>query len=326
MKASVQTLCEQFIQNRDTIKETFKMGSVYLYPVCANLFCSKGMTADGEKINRCRELIKEKTGVFSSFRGNIQMALACMLSMEQGPEEKLDKALACYDLLKKEFMVSDYLPLAAFLLADFADAEEKVKRGKGLYQRMKEEHPFLTSGEDSVFAVMMAFSEKTDDQLIADMEACYEIMKEKRFCGSNYMQTISHILALAQGLPETKVARVMELFDEVERAGRKYGKYHELAILASIAMMEGDAREMTTDMMDADGFLAGQKGYGFWGVDKKTRLMHGAMIVSNIYGGNETVAAATVTSSLSMVIAQQMAVYASVAAASAANAAVNSSH
>ena len=53
------------------------------------------------------------------------------------------------------------------------EADRIVSRGRVLYKRMRAEHPFLTSSEDSVFAVLMAFSDKSDDELVADMEACY---------------------------------------------------------------------------------------------------------------------------------------------------------
>ena len=75
-------------------------------------------------------------------------------------------------------------------------------------------------------------------------------------------------------------------------------------------------------MMEADGFLAAQKGYGFWGIGRKIRLMHAAMIVSDEYIPHDAVDRAALTGTISLIIAQQIAlcaVMASTAAASTAS-------
>lgn len=322
MKALIQEKCVHFIQNRDIIKETFRMENGYLYPVCANLFLSRNVQANEEKLRQCREMIKMHTGVFSNFRGMIRLPLECLLSMEEKPEEKLQQMLALYDMLKKEFFTSQFLPLAAFLLTGLEHPEEKVIRGKGLYQKMKKEHPFLTSSEDSVFAVMLACSEKTDDELMLDMEKCYTLVKQ-HFSSGNPVQTVSHVLALKEGMPEEKVSRMMEMYDAIRASGKKYGKYYELATLAAFSILEGNVQEMVMDLMDADDFLAQQKGYGFFSIDKKTRMMHAAMIVSNAYLGQSPVNEASLASTMSMIIAQQVAAFAAISSAASVSAASN---
>ena len=72
-------------------------------------------------------------------------------------------------------------------------------------------------------------------------------------------------------------------------------------------------------MMEADSFLAEQKGYGFWGVGKKQRLMHAAMIVSDEYVPHDTVDQAALTGTISLIIAQQIAMCAAVAASAASH-------
>ena len=213
MKAELQALCDLFIANRDIAKQAFKWDYSAVYPLCANIFCARGQKADVDRLQQCREIIKSQTGVFSNFRGNLRPALASMLAVGERPEGKMSRALENYRILKQDFWGSEYLALVAFLLTDIADTfqvEEKAGRGKAIYQRMKKEHPFLTSSEDSVFAVMMAFSEKTDDALIEDMEACYQALKA-RFSIGDSLQTASHVLAMADSAPEEKAERVISL-------------------------------------------------------------------------------------------------------------------
>ena len=158
MKFSLENLCSQFIEARDVIRDTFKWDSSYLPPVCANLFCAAGAVPDADRLRACRDLINQKTGIFSSFRGHIRVPLACLLSMEDRPEEKFDRAKEVYQLLRERFSASDYLALASFLLAEYGCTEDQIARGKRIYRLMKGEHPFLTSSEDSIFALMLAWS------------------------------------------------------------------------------------------------------------------------------------------------------------------------
>ena len=91
-------------------------------------------------------------------------------------------------------------------------------------------------------------------------------------------------------------------------------------------MLKADPEELARDMTEVDSFLAEQKGYGFWGVDKKNRLMHAAMIVSDEYVPHDAVDRAALTGTISLVIAQQMAMCAAIAATTAATSSASASH
>ena len=327
MKAELQTLCDLFIANRDIARQAFKWDSDAVHPLCANIFCARGMTMEMDRLEQCKEIIKNQTGILSNFRGSLRPALAAMLAIGERPEEKMSRALENYRILKQDFWGSEYLALVAFLLTDIApvsQAEEKAGRGKAIYQRMKKEHPFLTSSEDSVFAVMMAFSEKLDDALIEDMEACYQGLKQKFSIGDS-VQTASHVLAMAPGTPEEKVDRVISLYEALRNAGVKYGRYYELATLAALAVMDVDLPKVTAEIQEVDEFLSQQKGYGFFGPGKGVRAMHAAMIVSDQYARRDQVDTAAMAGTLAMIIAQQMAMIA-VMAGTTASTAASSSH
>lgn len=324
MKFSLETLCSQFIEARDVIRDTFKWDSSYLPPVCANLFCAAGAVPDADRLRACRDLINQKTGIFSSFRGHIRVPLACLLSMEDRPEEKFDRAKEVYQLLRERFSASDYLALASFLLAEYGCTEDQIARGKRIYRLMKDEHPLLTSSEDSIFALMMAWSDRPDEELISDMETCYRLLKE-RFHDSNCVQTMAQILAMEPADTRTKCEKVFTLYDQIEQTIGKYGKHHELATLAACAMLDEDPAAMAEDMKDIDAFLDQQKGYGFFGIDRKTRLMHAAMIVSDEYMPRGEVDTAALSGTIAMLIAQQIATCAIIASSTAASAA-SSSH
>lgn len=308
MRAALQQLCEQFIRNRDEIKKAAKLNSAYMYPACAHLFCARGQQAQQEKLLYCRDLIKQQTSVFSQFRGNIHLPLICLLAMEENPEDKLRRVLGIYQLLRKEFPASDFLVLGAFLITDenssLDQITQKVQRSKTLYQRIRKNHPFLTSSEDSVFALLLTASQKDDDALLAEIEENFQLLKT-RYKNPNQAQCMSHVLTMADGTPYEKAERVMKLHDAITLAGGKYGRYYELPTLAALSMLNTDEKTLSMDIMDVYEYLGYQSGYGFWGLAKTTRLMHAVMIVSCEQERNTAMDAAILASTLSLIIAQQ---------------------
>ena len=323
MRDTLVTLCEDFITNRDEVKKALKLESDYIYPVCAAVFTDKKQKADVEKIKRCKEILKEQTGLFSSFRSDAKPALIAMLAAEENPDEKMRKALKVYGFMKEHFSASAYLPLAAMILAGVAEEsqyEELAARTGRIYKLMKKEHPFLTSSEDSTFAGMLALSEMSETQIVEETEACYSLMK-KEFSSANAVQSLSHVLALCEGTAEEKCNRTKELYEKLKAKGHKYGTGYELATLGVLAAIPADLDRIVDDMIEVDRFLAEQKGYGVLGVGKKQRLMHAGMLVTSEYmenGENNVMNSVALSSTISMIVAQQVAMCAAIAASSAA--------
>lgn len=328
MRSSLAGLCSLFIENRDVIKSAFTRKSSYMYPVCASILTDKGMRADESKLKRCKELLKEQTGIFSNFRSAAKLTMIAMMSVDSNPAEKLKNALQVYDNLKEHFWTSPYLPVASMFIADMAEPElyrEKSAKTRRIYELMKNEHPFLTSGEDSIYAAMIALSEQNEEDIVAEAENCYRLLKSEFFSG-NAVQSLSFVLALCEGSAEEKCNAVMELFRELKVRGYKYGTGHELATLGVLAMLPAERETIIQDLIETDNFLADQKGYGFFGMVKKQRLMHAGMIVTSDYlKDNHAMQSAAAHSAIALIVAQQAAMCAAIAASSAAAAASSSS-
>ena len=330
MNKTPQELVIRFIETRDAIRAAFRWESEYIYPACAHIFLAADRAVDRERLERCKAMVKSTTGPFSSFRGNIKLPLICMLAAGDEPEARWEGTERTYGLLKEAFFSSEYLALAALILSEEVpetDIPALAARGKGLYQRMKKEHPFLTGQEDSVFALLLAESQRTDDELIDDMETCYRLLDE-RFPKGDGLQSASHVLALSPKTPEEKVRRMIALFDGIQNAGGKYGKDRQLPILAALSLGTASEEELVRGIMDLDGLLAQQKGYkGVFSLDRRTRMMHAAMLLSLPDRQMEVVNAAAQQATLAMIAAQQALLCAVVASSAASSAAAsNASH
>ena len=325
MRTSLQSLCNSFIESRDTIKETFFWGSSYIYPVAA-VFVDKRVTADRERLEMCGDILKENTGFFSNFRNYVKLPMISMMAVSSDPEEKLKKALAVYELLKQHFFSSTYLPLASMTISDYIEPvhyEVVARRTRRIYDLMKQEHPFLTSGEDSVFAALLALSNASDEVIVQNTEECFDILKPQ-FFSSNAVQSLSHVLALCEGDTEMKCNRAMKLFYKLKDQGYKYGTGYELATLGVLAMLPADLDTIADDIVQVAEFLASQRGYGMLGMTKRQRLMHAGLIVTSDYlDQNTSMQAAAVSSTISLIIAQQTAMCAAIAASAAASNSAN---
>ncbi len=319
MVEQLQMLCENFIRNRDIIKDEFKWDNQYIIPVCACTFTEKGVIINEERLKQCQKLLKENTSVFSDFRSYAELPMITMLAADADPAKRLSNTLAIYDIIKRYFRGGSYTALISAMVSGMTtvqNAEQIAARGKAIHEMMKQAHPFLTDGEDSVFAVLMAFSPKNDQQLFEDMEACYSLLR--KFAGdNNSAQRISHVLALYEGAPEEKCARVKALYDMLAKSRRKYGKYYELSVLACLAMTAPDLNEAAAQIVHADNFLDVQKGYSGLGIDKKTRTMHAAMIASCLYPA-PNIQTAAVTGTIAMIAAQYTAMMCTLVAVNAA--------
>jgi hypothetical protein len=284
MRESLRELCEFFIDNREVVKKAFSMENSYFYPVCAAIITENGEAADVGLLKECRKILKSKTGAFSSFRGTAVSSIITMLSLDCDPEGRLDRALAFHKELREHFYSSEYLPVAAMMLSGTVTPEDYPSvslRARKIYDLMKSEHPFLTSSEDSVFAVMLALSSLSDDEVIRQTEICYNALRE-RFKSRNAVQSLSHVLALYSDGAYTAADRcrnTIALYDALHEKGMKYGTEYELATLGTLAMLDCSIEEKVADLADVDQFLSEQKGYGFFGASGKERLMHAAMIV-----------------------------------------------
>lgn len=325
MRDEVRKRCELLIQNRDMMNEAFKWGSNLLNLSAAYMITTKGKRADVVKLKECKDLIKERTGAFSNFRGNSNCIVTAMLAVSESAEHLLEDGLQAHEILKGRLRDSAYLPMAAMSVARLAEkerCEEIADRTKEIYDRIKKEHPFLTSAEDCSFCTLLALSEKSVEELVTEAEACYRFLTEHTRYPKNSVQSLSHVLALYSGTAEEKCEKVIEMYETLQACGLKYGTGYELPMLGVLAMTNKEYEVMAEELAEVSSWLSKQKGFGFWGyVTLKQRLMFAGMLLQE--EENEVSETALLQGSIATVVAQQTAMLAimmsSTAAATAAN-------
>lgn len=320
--------CKNLIKNKETMKSAFAWEDGLTHLACAGIFINKEQTANEEMLLQCKDILKRNTGIFSNFKSTAKPMIVAMLAANENPQLLMERGLKVYDLLKEEFMSSVYLPIAAMIIAQYADEAryaELAQRTRRIYKQMRADHPFLTSGEDSTFCALMALLDKPDEVLLGDAEECYKILKNN-FFSSNAVQSLSHVLAMCDGEPENKCQKTMELFQKLKEAGHKYGTSYELPTLGVLAMADGNQDEIVAEMAEIDQWLSEQKGFGFFSsISAKQRLMYAGMIAQQDYINDKMMQSAAVNGVISLTVAQQAAMCAAITASAATTANNNNS-
>lgn len=328
MKAQTLKNCEQLIENRNRIKSIFPWDGGLMNLACAGIFTVKGRKIDESVLRECKAFIKRKVSLFSNFRSTAESPIATLLAVSDNPKQLLENALLVYRMLKKDFWSSDYLPFAAMIIAQMATPtfyEGIAARTREIYNRIKKEHPFLTSSEDSTFCALMALSQKADDTILLDAEQCYRRLKP-HFFSANAVQSLSHTLALCDGESNAKCQKTMVLFRKLKESGHEYGTDYELSTLGVLAVSDYALDEIVHEIIEIDNWLSYQKGFGFFSsITRKQRLMYAGILAQRNCLNEETMQTAAINGTVSLIIAQQAAMYTAVVASCTATASSSSS-
>ncbi|MCM1988968.1 DUF4003 family protein [Oceanirhabdus seepicola] len=324
LKSKVDNMLDVFIK----ISKDYKWENNLSQHFAALTYILKNKEFEKEKIDDMKKVIKENTGVFSSYRGNTMFILSMLLCSEyDNPNEKFIKMMDYDKKLKAEgFKNNTYLPIAnyALLLTCEEDLiDSRIKKAYEIYCEMKKNHPWLTSGDDYPLCVLLANSDKPIDTNIKNIEDCYKLLNEEGFSKGNGLQFLSHILSIGDEYNSEKVQRCKKIFDSLkENKLRIYSSYY--AALGLITLISKDNNEVIQDLIDVAEYLNGLKKYKWLG--KGMNVLIASAIVSTEYIEDKTnqkdLIATTLGITVEALIAAQTA--AMVATAAASTAAVSS--
>lgn len=326
MNQELQKRCELFVENRNILEKKFVWDSAMIMPVCAMLHTELDKKVDIERLTECRTLLKKKVDVFSNFRSHAELVLISKMALSDNPVEYLEQVINVYNMIKKHKMSSSvYTVLAAMVVVDNVDdmqRDQLIEKAAMIYTQMKKDHPFLTSSEDVSFAVLMAMSDLPEEGLMQEMENCYKILKTM-FSSANAVQSLSHILAMVEKDTTVKCNEVFDLKNMFKDKKKSFDS-NAISILGGLNMIDADKENLVAEIIEVDEFLKTQKGFGFWGIGEKQRLLFAASLVMDQYGSEKNSAQVTVISStVTAIIAQYTAMLAAVTTAMIASSSSN---
>ena len=323
MLPNVQQVCDSLTVNYAILNrlEPFTAAEI---PLAAAAICTaRGRMAEKAAIDRCREIIRSRTGVVSEYRGTARFITYCKMALSGDPEAYFARVDSIYRILNPGFFGNESNILAAMILADAADSDVKgaayAEQTLKLYQKMKSTHLFLTDVYDRPFAAVMAISGKDADALTDEAEACFRVMKAQKLGESNALQSLSHVLALYAGRAEEKCERVRAIRDGLKKEKHPYPGSGRLAMLGLFSDVSMPAEDIVQEIVSAEHYLQQQKVFqGLFSAPGTEALrMYAAQSVQSALAGQQTaVCSAEVSAMLSAAVTEAIAIWMMLMAAS----------
>lgn len=278
--------CELLVRNRKSIQSAFKWESDSLLLAGSSFYVGLDMEANTEKLKECENILKRKAGIFSEYRGNLKMPILCKMAIAPNPEQYFEEIDSIVKQMKGlKWIDIRYKVLAAMTFHDYLGMNQvsaAINKMVALYQSMKKNHPWLTSGEDIPFAAILSVSGMDIEILNTEMEKCYrELLND--FHDKNAVQSLSHILAINSEDTMTKCYVVEEIFSLLKKKKHKYGEGYELVVLGTLSLLDISVEKIVEDIIEADDYLKNQKGFGNFSMGEKMRRMYAALMVMDTY-------------------------------------------
>jgi len=324
MNQEITTKLTLFAENVQTINKDFKWKHAGTKRLAALLYTLEGKAVDCNAIRESYDLIKERKGPFSMFRGNMSLFIAAMLSLDHGCQQRLDDVSEVYDLLKSEkFRASDYLAVAAYLIVADTGRENYqrvVLRSRLFYEGMRRNNRWHVARDDYIFAVMLGLSDIDDVFGTGRVHELFErLRREFKMAGAGSVQALAQMLTLG-GKSDDALGHLLFLRNTLRSRGIKLDRAYTLPALGALSLLPVDGNVLAEILLEAQRFLRGQKGFGSFSISTQELLLFSSAIISSVYAKelSDTVVSSTSVSIINIIIAQQIAMIVAISAASTA--------
>ena len=285
MKESLTNLCENFVANIELIykQKGFKIVSTKIMPMCSYAYITSGKAVEPERLLECLKLVESRGGgSLSGMRDVFQAPHACTLAVSSDPSATMDSDVMIFEKLKKVYTDSKYIGVAASLLPKLnkpEELDEKITRGKVLFDALVRKHRMNTDYHDSLMTSIIAYSDKSNDAIADETEKIYAEIKP--LTSGEYAQDCALILTFSEKPAEEKVARFRELFDTLRQDKKnKYSNGPEIVTLAALSLLDTDAAALTSDILEVADLLTRKKLYkGLLAYGRNERMLHAVMLV-----------------------------------------------
>ncbi len=200
----------------------------------ASYYVTKSKSFNGQRFLAVSDTIKQKSSWASPLRSQAHyMLAACLENESQDPSDAVDAVLAKHDLLKDAgFKQSPQSYLTTLLMSGNVEEQASdVKRAKVLFNEMKKHHPFLTSADDYLYAMMLGKMEGNAVERAETMNRYYRELRQHGFYMGNDLQWMSQVMTYTGAeYDENIVSRAVSIRDQVKTAGVKVKMSHYVMI------------------------------------------------------------------------------------------------
>jgi len=323
MNTKLLNKLELFAENNRDLRGDFIWQNAMAKRLVSLAYALEGKTIDVEAIKECHRMMKDETGIFSTFRGNMAVYIAASLSLSEKPRELLAGTLEVYDLLKQEgFWASDYLVVTAYEIA--ANTErykfgQVAGRAMEFYREMKANIRFHIGQDDYIFAAMLAMSDIDVHDGALKMRHLFSQLKSEfsAFIGRGSIVTLAQMLVLGESTNQC-VEHMLQLNRVLRKKKIRLDKTYTVPSMGVLGMLQVDKYAFADDLIAARDYLRTQKGFGGLSVSTQELLLYAVSLITNAYTadtGNNVMKTGVATSITNLIIAQQVAMIVAISVA-----------
>jgi len=287
------------------------------------MYAQAGKPIDCESIKQCHAMVKQSTGLFSAFRGNMALFVATSMSLSPNPQELLNNTLNVYAMLKSvKFRASDYLIAAACQIASQAEPSKYasvVDRARAFYDNMKRRHRLHIGQGNYIYAAMLGLSGLDVEVGSERAEQIFDRLKGD-FWDKSSVRALAQVLTLG-GSSDEAVWRVLAMKDEFKALKIKLFKTYALPLFGVLALLPNENGKIVHEIGQAQQTLRAQKGFGPLSVTSIEVFMLATAIVADCCMENDNtgaLAAALHTCVINVIVAQEVAMIVAVNTSSSA--------
>ncbi|WP_214747044.1 DUF4003 family protein [Exiguobacterium sp. s189] len=250
------TRYERYVEALDAIKDATKWELTDDFRrLMAIHYAIHDTPFEASRFSNARDTLKQKTKMFSKFRGSQNLVWLSFLDAKyEDIGTAIDEALRLDTLLdRKHFRFSSLRPFLANQLINVDEPERRLDEATDLYQTFKQHHPWLTSEEDllSALVLVQAFDDVID--LNERIEQHYTLLKD-RLPKSNELQLVSHLLTFSESSPDEAVSRLLAWKSKLDDVQLSIRREHlpALALLSIVAEPNSDGVHAIQEIVNAE--------------------------------------------------------------------------
>lgn len=281
LKALLEDPVQLFLTNREAMKKALPWQGAMTHCLCALLCAPHAMRLDTQRLLDMRKLVRERTGLFSPFRGLPILPLATLLTGSLMPEDDLERVLRLYQTLRDAgFTPSPYLAETAFLpllMTQAFDAGACAAAAKDMLRQQRRARPFLDAQTTCMYAMLSAIAGNEPESAHIETELGFHLLKTV-FPPAGTTYALARVLTLGEGETEKKCERVTALYEGLRTQGIHYGRFYELPALGVLSLMPVGLEELIRGIADMDARLRAEKGFSAWSLQSAQRVLYAASL------------------------------------------------
>lgn len=287
MNEKLQDRCSRQIENERIIRQTVKLESEESVKLGALLYTAMGLTVDPEKILSCRQILRNKTGAFSNFRGTLQFVILLKMTLAEDPEDYIDQVIAVYDKLTANIVLPGmiYVMVAVTLYEKSGDRDMDalIAEVLNIYNMVKKLHPYLTDEADMGYITLMVLAGKATEEVEEEKESIYLELKNQYQMTAETAQAIALVLLTSSKPAKEKVEQLLCLYESLKEEKHATGKNKFMSIYGAFTDLKAPQEETTALICDADRYLKEQKGSGVFAINSDLRKVIASTLVLQFY-------------------------------------------